>query len=123
MNSREEWHKLILSSPLDRDLQRAYSDWLEEQGDLPHAEAWRWIVREDKQPRAAGANYLQSQVSYDWWKEETFNHKMHIVPHPLFRRLTGLPPGRSPENYKEYISLGDALLDLAHVKATEGRDD
>ena len=52
-----------------------YADWLEEQGDTARAEAWRWLVKEKRQPGqmklAAGYVHTSSRPGKSYQKSMT----------------------------------------------------
>jgi uncharacterized protein (TIGR02996 family) len=54
----------IAAHPGDAAPRLIYADWLEEQGDTARAEAWRWLVKEKRQP--AELKKGQKKAIYCW---------------------------------------------------------
>lgn len=127
--TREKWEALIYKSPQDRTLQLAYADWLEEQDSSKLAAAWRWVVEEGLYPHEGRPALLRDQlISYEWWyypppPDPTDDRGASISKSLLYALRGGHVYPREKDGsgpaFREYITPGEALLDLARAKATE----
>src|SRR5512146_1083560 len=56
-------HLLLDEKPNDHDTRMVIADLYEEEGDIPRANAWRWLAERKRQPNL----WDGSRETWDWW--------------------------------------------------------
>jgi uncharacterized protein (TIGR02996 family) len=88
------FHNILDEWPDDWELRSVYSDWLEENGRLPEAEAQRWMSQNKRHPKknTYGPPGYHQVVDWDWTgaldtQADLAKYSSHFLPYHTWRFL------------------------------------
>ena len=109
MNFTNELYKNVLQNYTNHDIKLVYSDYLEEQGQIKEAEAWRWLGTNHKYPVKGNNSY---EIYY--WMNDT--PKFHyVLPNYYFQLLKFENKNIWCSVAKSYYDLHIAFADFVEV--------